>query len=178
MGGAKAHDRGLGRRVGRPALVGPALFLLRVFRGSGRHRQLDGVRPGTAFCTVVVAVKVTRAHPHLVRGPLFQVAHRVGPLRREGVAPLDGVLVLVGGPLGGGLLPGDPVVGGRPAGSVPRDDQLSGVGAGHRDAGHLVVGGMDRGACVEEERDGQQQGGNQDQPHHPCIYRQWLHSSP
>ena len=69
------------------------------------------------------------------------------------------------------FFPGDPVVPGGPAGSVPGDGELSGIEAGQREAGDVVVGRMDRGACVEEAQDGQQQGGDQDQPHRPGPFQ-------
>ena len=89
----------------------------------------------------------------------------------KALPPSTGVVVLVGGPLAVGLLPGDPVVAGSAAGSVPGDGELSRVEAGQRDAGDLVVGRMDRGTGIEEEWDGQQQGSNQDQPHRPGPFQ-------
>ena len=85
---------------------------------------------GPLCLKVAIAVVVAGAHPRLVCGSLLQAGHRVGRAGGEGVAALDGVGVLVGMPLAVGLLPRDPVVVRRVAGSVPGDGQLSRVGAG------------------------------------------------
>ena len=98
----------------------------------GQWRRCDSYLlsrcPGAALFDV--AVVVAGSHPGAVAGALLEAGHRVGPLRREGVAPIGGVLILVGRPLGAGLLPGDPVVAGRVGGRVPGDDQLARIGAG------------------------------------------------
>ena len=116
---AASRSSGLaGGLVERPSLESPSPFL-----GGGWADTVSsaGGSDQGPLCSTFPSELWYRARTRtLVFGSLFETGHGVGRGRREGVAALGGVVVLVGGPLAVGLLPGDAVVAGSAAGGRPR----------------------------------------------------------